>query len=160
MIWCDILYENIGFTTVGNFSSVVLTDLDELFSAQKIFQNVRKSDKKCVENTDCLSENYEVGMYYHLECSPFCQDDGFCSSRPRWSNLAYLCASLFSDVIFNPVVTALSKEVVSKEVVTMIYRTLKDCAESLKHGNTDEYLESIRSVAERFGKVENIVDRN
>ncbi len=157
VMWCDVLYENLGFDTVHDFSSVKLTDLDEVFSVRKVFQNVSNNDKKCVTNTDCLGENYDVGLYYHLECSPYCQPSGYCSQRPQKSNLAHLCDSLFVHVIFNPVVMALSEQVISQRVGSMVYGILKDCAKSVDYRNISEYLSHIRAVSDSFKSVKGIV---
>lgn len=160
LIWCDILYENIGFTDLDEFSLVKLTDLDEVFSVRKVFQHVNNDSKPCTIDMDCLGAKYDVGLYFHSECSPYCQSNGLCSQRPQKSNLAYLCASLFFDAIFNPVVMALSPQAISKEVGSLLYTILKDCAISVEYKNNDEHLASIRLVVEKIKNVKNIVDAN
>ena len=158
--WCDVLYENLGFANVVNFSSVKLADLDEVFFVRKVFENASNSEKKCSRNTDCLGENYDVGEYYHLECSPYCQHDGHCSQRPLKSNLAHLCDSLLFHVMFNPVVMALSDQIIMDRVGSMIYGILKDCGKSVEYNNTHEYLSHIRAVNESFTMVKTMLDVN
>ncbi|CAB4026349.1 Hypothetical predicted protein [Paramuricea clavata] len=159
VMWCDILYENIGFTNTEKFSSVKLTDLDEVFSVRKVFQNVSKNDnKKCATNTDCLGENYDVGLYYQHACSPYCQNTSLCSHRPQKSNLGYLCDTLFFDVIFNPVVMALSEQVMSNRIGSTIYWILNDCAKSVEWKTIGEYLASIGTVHAKFRNVTIMLD--
>lgn len=155
VMWCDVLYENIGIRNIENFTSVKLTDLDEVFFVRKVFENVSvESDKKCNENTDCLGENYDIGLYYHRECSPYCQTNGYCSLRPQRSNLAHLCDTLFADVIFNPVVRKLSDQQISASLASEIYWIFKDCAKSaMQFETTGDYLASIRTVRDKLGNV-------
>jgi hypothetical protein len=150
MIYCDFLYENLGFANVTDLSSLKLADLDEIFSARKVFHNARNGKKTCSKNSDCLGENYDVGMYYHIECSPFCQRNGRCSRRPLRANLAHLCGSLLYDVMFNPVVMALSAQAVFERTGPTVHTILNDCMRSLEYNNTEEYLSHIRAVSESF----------
>ena len=158
--WCDVLYENLGFTDISNFSSVKLADLDEVFFVRKVFENVSNSEKTCSTHTDCLGENYDVGEYYHLECSSYCQHDGRCSRKPLKSNLAYLCDGLLVDVMFNPVVMALSDHIIIDKVGSKIYGILKDCGKPVEYNNTDEYLSHIRAVSKSFTMVKTTLDVN
>ena len=152
VIWCDILYDNIGLTDPDDFSSVKLTDLDDMFSVRKVFQNVSESEKKCVKNKDCFGEKYDVGEYYHYECSSYCLPSGYCSQRPEKSILAYLCEGLFLDVIFNPVVLSLSNKKMSKNVGWDVYSILENCSKSVEYNSTAEYLAHIREVHGTFNK--------
>lgn len=152
LMWCDILYDNIGLTDPDDFSSVKLTDLDDIFSTRKVFQNVSENEKKCAKNKDCFGENYDVGKHYHYECSSYCLPSGYCSQRPEKSILENLCSDLFFDVIFNPVVLSLSNKEMSKNVGRAIYSILENCSTSVEHNSIAEYLEHIQEVHGTFKK--------
>lgn len=155
MFSCDLHLDNIGFSNLLNFSLVKQTDLDEVFAAQKVFQDIK--EKRCDSDSDCVEGVLDVeNMRYHDECSTFCQDNGFCSRRMKKDNLVYLCETLFTEIFFNPVAVALSDQELSKEMRWLIVEILSDCRKPVLYPSVQDHLVYIRNVSNRFHEVKQL----
>lgn len=151
---CDLHLDNVGFSDLSNFSMVKLTDLDEVFAATKIFQEVQ--EKRCDSDMDCV-DIYNSEIPHHEECSSFCQDNGFCSKRMKKDNLAYLCENLFADIFFNRVTSAISDEKLPEKITWLLIEILSECKNPFLYHNVEQHLLYVRKVSSEFRKLKQLI---